>query len=116
MMGSRISFGTLVSFTKRRISEYPMQAMMILASSRPIKIAYTSGAFSMNSSGPGCRPCTISAPIMMAVAPSPGMPRVSTGIKAPPLTALFPASGAATPSGSPYPKFSLCLLHRLAWS
>jgi len=52
----------------------------------------------------------------MAVAPSPGMPKVNTGIKAPPLTALLPASGATIPSGSPVPKREPYLLQRFAWS
>ena len=52
----------------------------------------------------------------MAVAPSPGIPNVSTGIKAPPETALLPASEATIPSGSPLPKFLPFLDQRLAWS
>ena len=59
-------------------------------------------------------PWTMRAPSMMAVAPSPGIPRVSMGIMAPPDTALLPASGAQMPSGAPSPNFSLCLDQRLA--
>lgn len=38
-----------------------------------------------------------------AVVPSPGTARASMGMMAPPVTALFADSGAATPSGMPVP-------------
>ena len=59
-------------------------------------------------------PCTISAPKIIAVAPSPGIPKVKTGINAPPTIALLPASEAAIPRGSPLPKLDLSLAQRLA--
>ena len=114
--GRRITVGTCVTFAKSRIREYPMRHMATLAKNNPRKMAYTYGAFSRKSIGPGWMPWTMRAPIMIAVAPSPGIPRVKTGMKAPPLTALLPASGAATPSGSPWPKLSLWRLQRFAWS
>ena len=43
---------------------------------------------------------------MTAVVPLPGTPSVSIGTSAPPAAALLPASGAATPRGSPLPKVS----------
>ena len=45
-------------------------------------------------------------PSMMAVEPSPGMPRVSIGTIVPPVVALLVASGVTMPSGSPVPKAS----------
>ncbi|MNC86401.1 hypothetical protein D3C83_20580 [compost metagenome] len=44
----------------------------------------------------------------IAVVPEPGMPSVSSGTMAPPVSALFAPSGAATPSGTPVPNFSGC--------
>ena len=38
-----------------------------------------------------------------AVVPDPGTPNASIGTSAPPAAALLPASGAATPLGSPVP-------------
>ena len=40
---------------------------------------------------------------MMAVAPDPGMPMVSSGIMAPPTEAVAAACGATMPSGMPVP-------------
>ncbi len=40
----------------------------------------------------------------MAVVPLPGMPSVSSGTSAPPVSELFAPSGAATPSITPVPK------------
>ena len=44
----------------------------------------------------------------------PGMPRVSNGIIAPPVSELLAASGAATPSIAPLPKLSGCFDVRFA--
>jgi len=51
-------------------------------------------------------PSIISAPIMMAVAPEPGTPKVSIGTMAPMEAALLAHSGAATPSITPVPNSS----------
>ncbi|MNG19154.1 hypothetical protein D3C84_1032860 [compost metagenome] len=45
----------------------------------------------------------LSAPIITAVVPEPGTPRVSMGISEPQAEALLAASGAATPRRSPLP-------------
>jgi len=45
-----------------------------------------------------------SAPMIIAVTASPGIPRVSIGINAPPIAALFAVSGAIIPSLAPLPK------------
>jgi hypothetical protein len=57
----------------------------------------TSGLRSM-SRGPGASPSPRSAPSRTAVVPLPGIPRVSSGIMAPVVAALFAASGPATPA------------------
>ena len=51
-----------------------------------------------NSSGPGCTPCRVSAPISTALLVEPGMPRESMGASAPRTDALA-ALSAATVSG-----------------
>ena len=45
----------------------------------------------------------------MAATASPGTPKVSIGIRAPPVTPLLAASGAAIASGMPLPKSCGCL-------
>ena len=56
----------------------------------------------------------IKAPTRIAVLESPGTPRLSIGIIAPPEQPLFADSEAAIPSGIPVPNFSGCLLERFA--
>ena len=43
-----------------------------------------------------------------AVTMSPGMPKLSRGMRLEPFTALLPVSAAATPSRDPFPNFSGC--------
>ena len=45
----------------------------------------------------------------IAVVPLPGMPSVSSGTMAPPVSALLAPSGAATPSIAPWPNSCGCL-------
>ena len=52
---------------------------------------------------PGLRPWIIMAPSRIAIAKSPGMPKVMVGISAPPRWALLALSGAITPRMSPRP-------------
>ena len=59
-------------------------------------------------------PWSIRPPRMMAVTVSPGIPRVSSGISAPPMEALLDVSEATIPSMQPVPNFSGCLLCCLA--
>ena len=74
----------------------------------PAKIAYTivipSG--STNICGPGLTPISVNAPSITEVTVSPGTPKQSIGIRAPPVVPLFEASGAAIPSGTPVPNLS----------
>ena len=56
-----------------------------------------------NTCGPGCSPCSRNAPRMMAVAPLPGMPIVTSGMIAPPTEAVAAACGATMPSAMPLP-------------
>ena len=55
-------------------------------------------------SGPGWTSSEMSMARITAVVPDPGTPGLSMGMSAPPEAALLPASGAATPRGSPWPK------------
>ena len=51
---------------------------------------------------------------MTAVVPLPGMPSARVGTMAPPVPALFAASGPAMPSIAPLPNSSLFFDQRLA--
>ncbi|OPY92245.1 MAG: hypothetical protein A4E73_01332 [Syntrophaceae bacterium PtaU1.Bin231] len=67
---------------------------------------HTTPGASLNRVGPGCRPNMIKAPIRTAEVPPAGIPRLSIGTKAAPVTALFAVSGPATPAMAPFPNFS----------
>ncbi|MOA39248.1 hypothetical protein D3C78_1610110 [compost metagenome] len=62
---------------------------------------------SWNSSGPGVMLYRLSAPIITAVVPEPGTPRVSIGTSAPQAEAPMAVSGAARPRMSPWPNLPL---------
>src|SRR5437773_5153832 len=79
----------------------PILPMYMLAT-RP----QNSAGFSGMKSGPGLNPHRTSAASRTAVVPEPGMPRVSSGTSAPPVSELFAPSGAATPSTTPVPNRS----------
>ena len=68
---------------------------------------HTTSGLSVNSSGPGVIFKVIRRANKTAVVPEPGTPNVSMGTNAPPAAALFPASGAAIPRGSPFPNWDL---------
>ncbi len=59
-------------------------------------------------SGPGLTPHRIKADNRTAVDEPLGMPNVSKGRRAPPVSALLAPSGAARPSGAPCPNLSGC--------
>ncbi len=73
--------------------ERPKTTIAIFATNIPRKMGYTRVVCSVNNRGPGCKHCTVRAPIMIAATASPGTPMVSIGISAPPVTPLFPPSG-----------------------
>ncbi len=81
--------------------------------SEAIRPQTTSGC-SWNSSGPGWMLSASSSASSTAVVPEPGTPSDSIGTSAPPAAALLPASGAATPRGSPWPKLSSLLESRFS--
>ncbi|MNL70960.1 hypothetical protein D3C87_1960380 [compost metagenome] len=60
-----------------------------------------------NSSGPGVMLYSDRAPIITAVVPEPGTPRVSIGTSAPQAAPPIAVSGAARPRMSPWPKVPL---------
>ena len=70
---------------------------------------HTTSGFCLNNRGPGVTSRVINIANKTAVVPEPGTPSASIGTKAPPAAALFPASGAATPLSSPFPKVSFLL-------
>ncbi|MCY1522811.1 hypothetical protein D9M68_576810 [compost metagenome] len=102
--GTRIQVGTLSMRANRPTSGMFITSRMTLPmNSEAIRPQTTSGCCS-NSSGPGVMLYRVRAPIITAVVPEPGTPRVSIGISEPQAEALLAASGAATPRRSPSPK------------
>ncbi|MNN77442.1 hypothetical protein D3C81_1939040 [compost metagenome] len=80
--------------------------MMLATNSEAIRPQTISGCCS-NSSGPGVMLYRVSAPIITAVVPEPGTPRVSIGTRAPQQDAPMAVSGAARPRASPLPNLPL---------
>jgi len=60
----------------------------------------------VNSSGPGIKPCISKPPKNTAVTALPGIPKVKSGIKLPPVAALFALSEETTPARLPLPNSS----------
>src|SRR6266850_5546114 len=87
------------SGTSGRLSTSSMTLPMYMLATRPQK----SDGFSEMKSGPGLNPHSTSAASSTAVVPEPGIPSVSKGTRAPPVSELFAPSGAATPSTAPLP-------------
>ena len=97
----RISLGIFNSFTNTPTSGrlrmmsamLPMYMLAMIVQIKPVS--------SRKISGPGCRPYIVNTKSSSAVVAEPGMPRLNSGIIAPPTPALFAASGPATPSMAP---------------
>ena len=106
--GIRIRGGTISTRVNRpTIGMFMNRSMKLAMNSAAIRPQTTSG-FWVNRSGPGVMLSARSTASSTAVVPEPGTPSASIGTSAPPAAALLPASGAATPLGSPVPKvFSL---------
>ncbi len=102
--GSRIAGGTIRMRTKIfTIGTFIARRTKLAIRSVAIR-PQTTSARSVKSVGPGVMLSVISSASRTAVVPEPGTPSVSIGTSAPPAAALFPASGAATPRGTPVPK------------
>ncbi len=104
IVGTSTQFGTL-SMRENRPTRgmFMIKRITLPMNSEAIRPQTTSGCCS-NNSGPGVMLYSVSAPIITAVVPEPGTPRVSMGISEPQAEALFAASGAARPRRSPSPK------------
>ena len=74
-----------------------------------IRMLFQVSGFWVMNSGPTCTPCSINALIRTAVVESPGIPRLNSGISAPPVRPLLEVSEATRPSATPVPKSSGCL-------
>ena len=109
MMGVRISWGMDTTLAKRRVRNLPWRSIKIFTRIRPSIMAYMMFPWVVKRVRPGFRPLIIRAESMMATVPSPGMPKVSRGIRVAPVTALLAASAAAMPSTEPCPNSSGCL-------
>src|SRR5688572_5034821 len=114
MTGVRIANGTrkiaAKKGTKASTTSTPMMLLVYMLAMSP----QTKSGFSLNSMGPGWSPQMISPPSMTAAVGDPGMPSVIIGSIAATPAAWAATSGATTPSSSPLPKRSGCLLKRLA--
>ena len=84
-----------------------MMTIAMFAASSPANSPVTTSVFCTNSIGPGIRPCIRKPPSSTAAEFELGMPRLSIGMSAVHATVLFAASGAAMPSGEPWPNSSL---------
>ena len=100
MVNRRINSPTIGMFMASNIT-LPINS----AATRP----QTTSGFLVNNRGPGVMSKVKSIANNTAVVPEPGTPNASMGTNAPPAAALFPASGAATPRGSPLPNVSSLL-------
>ena len=84
------------------------------ATKRPVYSPITASPFSANSRGPGTSPWINRPPSRIAAEFEPGIPKLSKGTSAVDATVLFAVSGAAIPSGEPFPNSSLNLDQRRA--
>lgn len=91
IQGSKYFLGRRSILTKRLASPNPTRSVTIEATKNPANSVLTSLELSTKRFGPGYRPQIMSAPRIIAVTASPGIPSVSIGIKAPPQTPLAPA-------------------------
>ena len=97
------------TLAKRVVRNLPWRHMKMLTRIKPSMMAYIMSPWVVNRLRPGFRPLIIRAESIMATVPSPGMPRVSRGIRVAPVTALLADSAAAIPSTEPWPNSSGCL-------
>src|SRR5690606_28121588 len=104
MAGTRVQFGTdRMRVNTLIIGTFITIRMMLAMNNDAIRPQTRSGWF-WNSSGPGVMLYSVSAPIITAVVPEPGIPNVSIGTMEPHAEALLAVSGAARPRRSPLPK------------
>ena len=109
MMGIMYLMGTLRILMRNGITSTATARVNTLAIYREeIRLQQNSGLVS-NSRGPGFRPHIMRPPSSTAPVPEPGMPRASSGAKAPAAAELLPASEAAMPSMAPVPMGSSLL-------
>src|SRR5690606_24730084 len=111
MMGSRYRRGvTMILANTLTRGRFRMRSITLPTNMLAINTQATIGC-SSNKRGPGWTLYMMKAPTRIAVVPDPGIPRVRSGINAPPDAALLADSGPATPSIAPLPNRSGCLLH-----
>src|ERR1700712_5412126 len=95
--GTSAQFGTDRMRVKMRIIGMLRITSMMLATNNEAIRPQTMSGCCWNSSGPGVMLYNDSAPIITAVVPEPGTPRVSIGTSAPQAEAPMAVSGAARP-------------------
>lgn len=112
--GSNTCLGIRIMKPRLRMNSPPTVQLrklaMLMMVNRPnaiISSGFTEVSESRNTDGPGLNPPILSvARIRKTAATLPGIPRLRTGIRLAPATALFAVSVAAIPRGIPGPKFS----------
>ncbi|MNJ46447.1 hypothetical protein D3C77_415760 [compost metagenome] len=107
MTGTRVQFGMeRIRVKMRTIGMFRINSMTLAMNSEAIRPQTMSGCC-WNNSGPGVMLYRVRAPIITAVVPEPGTPRVSIGTRAPQQEAPMAVSGAARPRLSPWPNLLL---------
>ena len=104
IIGSRICLGTSTIFAKVLIPVSETGRSTIFAMRTSMTIMPKIPLLSSIRRGPAITPWADRQASSRAVALSPGMPRVSIGITAPPTAALLELSEATRPSMAPSPK------------
>ncbi|MCY1245344.1 hypothetical protein D9M72_584900 [compost metagenome] len=107
IIGTSAQFGTARILVKMRIIGILRITSMMLAINNDAIRPQTMSGCCWNSRGPGVMLYSDSAPIITAVVPEPGTPRVSIGTSAPQASAPMAVSGAARPRLSPWPNLPL---------
>src|SRR3546814_8848150 len=97
MTGTNAQFGTARIRVKTQIIGMLRITSMILATNNEAIRPQTMSGCCWNNSGPGVMLYSDSAPIITAVVPEPGTPRVSIGTNAPQAAPPTAVSGAARP-------------------
>jgi hypothetical protein len=92
----------------------PTNSSEIAATNSPAYKSCITSPERVNNMGPGTRPWIKKPPNNIAVELEPGIPKLNKGTRAVSATVLFAVSGAAMPSGDPFPNSSLNRDHLFA--
>ncbi|MPN52039.1 hypothetical protein SDC9_199691 [bioreactor metagenome] len=106
MMGINTIFGTSINLAmKPRVKPWKINIAILATNTASMIVLNRTGCKRLKF-GPIGIPWMMNAPMITAVAVSPGTARESIGINAPPVVALLALSEAARPDGFPFPNVS----------